>query len=196
MRHVPDSMYSTESTGKQLPCSGCMSSFPSHCGSRLLKLSSSLSGSNFFNLKQSREFLHQQNSNEPRVHEPHVFQVTHLEGRYLNSSSWKSIFSSFLHFVFRTRAERLFAVSPLSSTARFLFGAFLTLSVSDTSIAVTVNTQEKNKTVIQLLKTENIHHRLRAELTNRRRRRGDLHRGLAGCNWRLHAGLGQSCRLR
>lgn len=46
-------MYSTESTGRQGPCRGCRSSFLSHCGSRLLRLSSSLSGSNFLSLTQS-----------------------------------------------------------------------------------------------------------------------------------------------
>ena len=89
--------------------------------------------------KPETEFLNQQNYNYVCFHLLYArFRVTYREGRYLKSSSWKSIFSSFLHFVFRTRAERRLAVSPLSSTARFLFGAFLTLSVRDTSIAVTV----------------------------------------------------------
>lgn len=141
--HIPDSMYWTESAGKQLPCRGCMSSFPSHCVSRLLRLSSSLSGSNFLSLRQTSTIVfHQRNYHELCIYVSYIrLSVRYLEGRYLKSSSWKSIFSSFLHFVFRTRAERRLAVSPLSSTTRFLFGAFFTLSVSETSIAVTVNIQ-------------------------------------------------------
>ncbi len=60
----------------------------------------------------------------------------HLEGRNLSRSSWKSIFSSFLHLVLRTRAERLFAVSTVSSTTRFLLLPFFTLSFKAASRAV------------------------------------------------------------
>lgn len=53
---LPDSMYSSESVGNSPAlCSGCSSSFPSHCVSRLLRLSSSLSGSKFFSLQPSRK---------------------------------------------------------------------------------------------------------------------------------------------
>jgi len=141
MPQIPDSMYSTESAGRQLPCSGCMSSFLSHWVSRLLRLSSSSSGSNFFSLRKTIKIVLQKKTIKSYVFMHYRFglKLRYLEGRYLKSSSWKSIFSSFLHFVFRTRAERRLAVSPLSSTTRFLFGAFFTLSVSETSIAVTVN---------------------------------------------------------
>lgn len=53
---LPDSMYSSEPAGSSpAPCSGCSSSLPSHCVSRLLRLSSSLSGSKFFSLQRSRK---------------------------------------------------------------------------------------------------------------------------------------------
>lgn len=98
--------------------------------------------------KPKTEFLNQKHNNNVCSHLLYTkFRVTYREGRYLKSSSWKSIFSSFLHFVFRTRAERRLAVSPLSSTTRFLFGAFLTLSVRDTSIAVTVKDVFKDVTL-------------------------------------------------
>lgn len=57
---LPDSMYSSESAGSSPTlCSGCSSSFPSHCVSRLLRLSSSLSGSKFFSLQPSRKMRDQ-----------------------------------------------------------------------------------------------------------------------------------------
>lgn len=60
-------------------------------------------------------------------------RAPHLDGRNFSSSSWKSTFSSFLHLVFRTRADRRFAVSPLSSEIFFRFTPFLDLSPPETS---------------------------------------------------------------
>lgn len=60
-------------------------------------------------------------------------RALHLDGRNFSSSSWKSTFSSFLHLVFRTRADRRFAVSPLSSEIFFRFTPFLDLSPPETS---------------------------------------------------------------
>lgn len=57
----------------------------------------------------------------------------YLDGKNFIRSSWKSTFSSFLHLVFRTRADRRFAVSPLSSEIFFRFTPFLDLSPPETS---------------------------------------------------------------
>lgn len=62
-------MNSTESAGIRVPCRGCSSTFPSHCVSMLLRLSSSLSGSKFFSLKQTRvEVDHQTLADVQTVH--------------------------------------------------------------------------------------------------------------------------------
>lgn len=57
----------------------------------------------------------------------------YLGGKNFSRSSWKSTFSSFLHLVFRTRADRRFAVSPFSSGIFFRFTPFLALSPPDRS---------------------------------------------------------------
>lgn len=57
----------------------------------------------------------------------------YLDGKNFIRSSWKSTFSSFLHLVFRTRADRRFAVSPLSSEIFFRFTPFLALSPPEMS---------------------------------------------------------------
>lgn len=64
---------------------------------------------------------------------PNRKSAQYLDGKNFTRSSWKSTFSSFLHLVFRTRADRRFAVSPLSSEIFFRFTPFLDLSPPETS---------------------------------------------------------------
>lgn len=65
----------------------------------------------------------------------------YLDGKNFIRSSWKSTFSSFLHLVLRTRADRRFAVSPLSSEIFFRFTPFLDLSPPEMSPSQRVQTK-------------------------------------------------------
>lgn len=83
----------------------------------------------------------------------------HRGGRNFTSSSWKSTFSSFLHLVFRTRAERLLAVSPLSSAILFRFTLFLDLSPAEASPERRPRTLGKPWTLVRGRSSQAIHFR-------------------------------------